>query len=71
VAPGVQSRLHMPPKTADKQKLRYLPNRTKLDHLADMLSPLCETHPNRRLRLMADSACGVGEMITRCLRIAT
>lgn len=62
VALGVQARLYVPPKTAEKQNLPY---RTKLDHLADMLGTLCETHPGRKFRLLADAAYGVGEMITR------
>lgn len=62
VALGVQARLYLPPKTAEKQNLPY---RTKLDHLADMLRTLCETHTSRKFRLLADAAYGVGEMITR------
>ena len=62
VALGVQARLYLPPKTAEKQNLPY---RTKLDHLADMLRTLCETHTCRKFRLLADAAYGVGEMITR------
>lgn len=62
VALGVQTRLYLPPKTARKQNLPY---RTKLDHLADMLRTLCETHTRRKFRLLADAAYGVGEMITR------
>ena len=62
VAMGVQARLYLPPKTAEKQNLPY---RTKLDHLADMLRTLCEMHPGRKFRLLADAAYGVGEMITR------
>lgn len=62
VALGVQARLYLPPKTAEKQNLPYL---TKLDHLADMLRTLCESYPNRVFRLLVDAAYGVGEMITR------
>lgn len=62
VALGVQARLYVPPKTAEKQNLPY---RTKLDHLAVMLCTLCEMHPGRKFRLLADAAYGVGEMITR------
>jgi hypothetical protein len=62
VALGVQARLYLPPKTAEKQNLPY---RTKLDHLADMLRTLCESHAARKFRLLVDAAYGVGEMITR------
>ncbi|MBI1325706.1 transposase [bacterium] len=46
-------------------KKQNLPYRTKLDHLADMLRTLCESHTRRKCRLLADAAHGVGEMITR------
>ena len=62
VAMGVQARLYVPPKTAEKQNLAY---RTKLDQLADMLGTLCKMHPGRKFRLLAYAAYGVGEMITR------
>jgi hypothetical protein len=62
VALGVQARLYVPPKTAEKQNLPY---RTRLDHLAGMLRTLCVSYPNRGFRLLADAAYGVGEMITR------
>ena len=62
VAMAVQARLYVPPKTAEKKNLPY---RTKLDHAADMLCTLCKAYPNRKFRLLADAAYGVGEMITR------
>jgi len=71
VALTIQSRLYMPPKTAEKQAQPY---HNKLDHAAEMLRTLCETYPNRKFQVVADAAYGVGEMISRlpsnCLLIS-